>query len=383
MPDVMKVEYNVRVLQEAASLQSADYDVKVVGFSNKTQKRSFEVGGVSVISFYLHDSRRGFGKILRILTALKVFAGIYLFTLFYKADIYHAHNFHVLPVCFLSAIFHRGKLIYDTHESWIIHQNMKYHPEHVCAFIIEKLFLRFVDAFITVNEMVANFYAKTYGVLHGVILYNTRKFEPIKNKNLIRKKCGFSKNDVIVLFVGGFWPSGRSIMELIQSTKYLADKFKIVFMGYGSNNMLAKMRREIRAGCAESNVFILAAQPPGKVMDYVMSADIGANLIQREGRAQDFQSPWKLFEYLLGGLPVVSTNLPFHRKVYEKYNIGLLCDGTNSPESIADAITQIATNKSDLFTYRANARRAAEKQFNWEKQEEKLVQLYKEVLNEQ
>ena len=62
MPDVMKVEYNVRVLQEAASLQSAGYDVKVVGFSNKTKKRCFEVSGLSVISFYLHDSRRGFGN---------------------------------------------------------------------------------------------------------------------------------------------------------------------------------------------------------------------------------------------------------------------------------------------------------------------------------
>ncbi len=379
MPDIMKVEYNVRVLQEAQSLQRSGYEVYVVGFSNKTKSRHFTINGIKVVSFYLHDARKGKEKILRLFSALNMILRINLFIIFYKANIYHAHNFHVLPACFFSALFHKGKLVYETHETWTIHRKQKCHPEHIFALIIETIFLRFISAFITVNEMVAQYYVQKYHIKNPLVLYNTRRMLPLKRKNLIRKKINIEKSKKIILFVGGFWASGRGIMELIRSSQYLDEKFAIALLGYGSDNMITNMEKEITKWKAQNKVYLLPPKPPDKVMDYVMSADIGVNLIKHESEAQDFQSPWKLFEYCMAGLAVVSTDLPFHQKVHKKYKIGPLVSRNNNPKNIALVVNDLIKEPEKLSLYKKNARKAAETEYNWENQEKKLLFLYKQL----
>lgn len=379
MPDIMKVEHNVRVLQEAKCLINDGYEVLVLGFSNKTKEKYFSVEGVNVVSFYLDDSRKGAAIFSRIWSAVKMILSINLFILKYKADVYHAHNFHVLAACFISAKFHKAKLVYDTHESWTIHKNKKFHPEHITAFIIEKLFLHKPTGFITVNEMVADYYYQKYSVNNAVILYNNRPLIPLQKFDLIRKDLALSKETKIALFVGGFWPTGRPLLEIIESGRYTQDNIAIVLIGYGSKSFIQKMNDLINHLNLQKKVFILPAKNPGDVMNYVMSADIGLNLIKRESRAQDFQSPWKLFEYCMGGLAIISTDLPFHKKVYAKHEIGILCDTNNSPESIADSINSMLSDEQKMHTYKINARKAAEEEYNWPVQEKKLLNLYRKI----
>jgi len=379
MSDLMKVEHNVRVLQEAKSLKKAGYDVLIVGFSNTTKERNLTIEGINVVSFYLNDSRKGIGKACRSLTAIIMILRVNLLILSYKADIYHAHNFHVLAASYLSSLIHRGRLIYDTHESWTIHRAKKFHPEHIFAFIIEKFFLRNLLGFVTVNEMVAQYYANLYGINRAVILYNSRPIVPLTRKNLIREELRLKDETKIALFIGGFWPSGRPLLEIIESGKYLSDNVAIVLIGYGSKSFVQKMIDTIKNNNLEKKVFIMPPKTPGEVMNYVMSADIGLNLIKREGRAQDFQSPWKLFEYCMGGLAIVSTDLPFHKKVYTKHEIGLLCDTSNSPQSIANSVNSLLVDENKLSIYKKNSRSAAENEFNWEIQEKKLLNLYNNV----
>jgi glycogen synthase len=381
MPDVMKVEHNVRVLQEAQSLQRAGYKVNIVGFSNKTKKRKLMISGINVISFYLHDSRTGAGKLYRYWSGLMMILGINLYVLTHKANIYHAHNFHVLPACWLASKLYGGKLIYDTHETWTIHRNKKYHLEHIFAYIIEKVFIHGIDAFITVNEMIVDYFKSFYKLNKPFItIYNTRDIVPINSKNLIRSILPIKDDEKIVFFVGGFWPNGRGIFELIDASKYLHHTCKIVLMGYGSSDMLRKMKQRIEENDASEKVFILPPQPPEKVMDFVMSADIGVNLIKRESKAQDFQSPWKLFEYCMGGLAVVSTDLPFHREVYTRYDIGAICATDNNPEDIADKVNKLVVSPN-YSAYKKAARTAAEEEYNWSNQEKKLLGLYQTFNN--
>lgn len=376
MPDMMKVEHNVRVLQEARSLEKAGFHVRVIGFSNKTRKRRFTVEGIDVVSFYLHDARSGKGKVYRYWSGLMTFLGITLYTLTHRADYYHAHNFHVLPACWLAAKLIGGKLIYDTHETWTIHRDRKYHPEHVFAFLSEWLFLRGIDGFITVNEMIVEYYQRFYKLKkRSEVLYNTREVVPPGKKDLIRQLLPISPENKIILFVGGLWPNGRGIFELIDSSVYLDPSFRVVFLGYGSDAILSRMKARIRELNKTDIVYILPPQPPGKVLDFIMSADIGMNLIRRESRAQDFQSPWKLFEYCMGGLPVVSTDLPFHRKVYRRFDIGALCRTENDPKDIAQTISRVF-NSTGFNKFHEQARLAAEEEFNWGVQERKLIRLY-------
>ncbi len=381
MPDIMKIEYNTRVLQEATSLMKNKYEVHVLGFSNVTKTFKSKTDGVSCYSYYLSDYRSGIKKISRYLTALRMLLGINLFIIRDKFDVCHAHNFHVLPAAVIAAKIRRKKVVYDTHETWTIHHNKKSHPEHILAFIVEKLFLRFVDGFITVNEMIVDYYRKKYNLKEGIVLYNTRPILPLTKSKLIHKEIGINGNKRIILFQGGFWGKNRGIFELIEASQYINNKAVIILLGYGSPEHIKQIKEKISLYKLDEKVMIMSAKPPNELLKYTMSADIGINFINRIGKAQDFQSPWKLFEYCMAGLAVISTDLPFHRKVHKKYKIGPLVGTDNNPNDIAKVINDLIKSPVKLSRYKRNARKAAENEFNWETQEKKLLRLYKEIMN--
>lgn len=379
MPDMMKIEYNTRIFQEAKSLKKKGYRVTLLGFSNKEKRFYRRINGIDCFSYYLEDRRSGIHKIYRYFTSLSMIFRITLFILKKKYDVYHAHNFHTLPASVISAKIHKAKVIYDTHESWTIHKAQKLHPEHIFAFIAEKIFLRFVDRFVTVNEFVREFYKEKFMIKDGVVLYNNHPLKPLKRIRIFHNELNLEPYKIIVLFQGGFWNKARGIKELIESAKYTDKRAVIVFLGFGSPDMLDKMNSLIRQHNLESKVFIIQPKPSDEILEFTMSADIGMNLINREGKAQDFQSPWKLFEYCMAGLAVVSTDLPFHQKVHKKYKIGPLVSRNNNPKNIALVVNDLIKEPEKLSLYKKNARKAAETEYNWENQEEKLLLLYKQL----
>jgi glycosyltransferase involved in cell wall biosynthesis len=382
MADVMQVEHNVRVIQEAQTLAENGYKVDIVGFSNfekRFAKRT--ISGIRCYSFYLSNERRGFGKLRRYWSAYKMIIGINLFILLRTYDIYHAHNFHSLIFSLISAKIKGKKLIYDSHESWTVHRQKKYHLEHIFAYIIEKLSMPFIDGFISVNEMVVDYYEKLYRSNNNTVLYNTRKLIPLKMSKTIHNELNINPEKDVVLFQGGFYDKMRGIFELIDAAGLISDNCIVVFIGFGPEPTINAMKEKIKGKKLEGKVFILPPKDPDKLMNYTISADIGMNLIKKAGRAQDFQSPWKLFEFCMAGLAVISTDLPFHKKVHEKHNIGFLIGGENDPKEIADRVNWLISDRKMLDNYKKNARQAAENEFCWEKQEQKLIQKYKKLLS--
>ena len=379
MPDIMKVEYNTRVLLEAASLMKNNYEVNVLGFSNLDKSFEKKIDGIKCYSFYLCDVRSGLKKIYRYFTALKMFLGIGCLILKKKYDIYHAHNFHTLPLSVISARLRKKKVIYDTHESWTIHREKKFDLEHIISFIFEKTFLPYIDGFITVNELVNKYYQEKFGIKNGIVLYNTPRIVRLKKNKYFHRELKLDSKKVIVLFQGGFWGKNRGIFELINASKHIRDEAIIVLLGFGTPDLISKIKSKIIDSKLEKKVFIFPPKSPERLLDYTMSADIGMNLINREGRAQDFQSPWKLFEYCMAGLAVISTDLAFHRKVHKKYKIGPLIKTNNNPKDIAKTVNKLIEEPLKLAKYKENARKAAEVEFNWENQEKKLLSLYKNL----
>ena len=84
----------------------------------------------------------------------------------------------------------------------------------------------------------------------------------------------------------------------------------------------------------------------------------------------------------MAGLAIVSTDLPFHRKVHKKYKIGPLVSKDNDPSDIASAVNDLIESPLKFSRYKRNARKAAENEYNWGVQEKKLLRLYKELMND-
>jgi glycosyltransferase involved in cell wall biosynthesis len=83
----------------------------------------------------------------------------------------------------------------------------------------------------------------------------------------------------------------------------------------------------------------------------------------------------KIFEYMAVGLPVVTSNFPLYRDVVEASECGL-CVDPEDPAEVADALEHILANPKAADRMGMNGRLAAERTYNWEHEEAKLLALY-------
>ena len=88
--------------------------------------------------------------------------------------------------------------------------------------------------------------------------------------------------------------------------------------------------------------------------------------------------PNKLFEYMAAGLPVVASNLPHWIKIIESNNCGLIVD-PKDPEAVRAACLELINNPQKAQELGRNGRNAVIQKFNWDVEEVKLLDLYKNL----
>ena len=87
--------------------------------------------------------------------------------------------------------------------------------------------------------------------------------------------------------------------------------------------------------------------------------------------------PNKLFEYTMAGLPVIVSNMKEMREMVEKYDMGIVVK-EETVDSINKAIDKIL--ESNTKQMKRNARKCSQDNA-WEKQEIKMIDEYKRVLD--
>ena len=88
--------------------------------------------------------------------------------------------------------------------------------------------------------------------------------------------------------------------------------------------------------------------------------------------------PTKLFEYMAAALPVIASDFPLWREIVDGARCGLLVDPT-SAESMAEAMKWILAHPKEAEDMGRRGREAVAKRYNWDREAEKLVQLYRRL----
>jgi glycosyltransferase involved in cell wall biosynthesis len=276
------------------------------------------------------------------------------------AQIYCANDLDTLLVTIIAAGLDRI-IVYDSHELW---PDMMLAPESVktIARSIERILIRRADIVMTVNEFIATELESRYSLKHSPqVVYNCPKNDyPLpRTKHYIATK--------VALYQGLYAPE-RGLENLIKAADYLLPNIHLVLRGYGiieqELRSLAKGRRNVQF------------DKPVKMNDLVFAAskaDVGLIPYLPSNLCNYLASPNKLFEYILAGLPVVASNIPFMRKVVLANDIGALFDARD-PHSIANAINQ-STREHILRRQRANLATVAAK-YNWDVESKKLLKAY-------
>jgi glycosyltransferase involved in cell wall biosynthesis len=295
-----------------------------------------------------------------------------IFLLFRKEDLLVSNDLDTLPASFLASRFKTWPLIYDSHEYFTEL------PELVGrSFIqgiwrwIEKRILPRIDFASTVSLSVALAYQQHYGVKMEII-----RNLPFGNRKEARRPdlldCGPKK---IIIYQGAL-NVGRGLERMITAMQYL-DDFKLQIFGDGDiNEQLKKLSKQLRL---EDRVYFMGRYPFEELKGYTRQASLGISLEEDIGLNYRYALPNKLFDYIQAGIPVLVSDLPEMKNVVEEYDIGRVVKDPD-PELLANQVKEMMNSDELRMRWKKNLRKAAD-ELCWEKEEEKLLDLYRKALS--
>ncbi len=355
---------DVRIFQkECVSLAKNGYDVYLVGQGKSRIEKGVNVIGIGDLS---HN---------RINRMIKSTRAIYNKALELDCDIYHFHDPELWPYG-LKLKQKRKKVIFDSHEFYREQLKRKHYIPKKITNIIAKIYtmyerqsLKKIDAVIfpcTINGknpfegMCKNFeYVNNTPILSE--LYDRFDAKVCKHKNSVCYIGGLTESRGITNAVKATYIAGASL--------FLAGRIAPTY-----KNKLELMPEFI-------NTKYVGVLNRLEVNDFLQHCQVGLATLLNEGQYLMAENlPTKVYEYLSLGLPVIISRTPYNEKIIKKYQFGLVANPTNVIE-ISEKIRHILNNPEEAKRMGENGRKAIKEEFNWEKEEKKLVSLYERVLD--
>ncbi|MEN8907554.1 MAG: glycosyltransferase family 4 protein, partial [Clostridiales bacterium] len=115
-----------------------------------------------------------------------------------------------------------------------------------------------------------------------------------------------------------------------------------------------------------------------KDVQRVYNISIAGLVILHPTKSFYYSLPVKMFEYMAMGLPVIATNIPLWKEIIDKYNCGI-CVTYDNIEEIAEAIKKLVSLPKLAAKLGENGKIAVHNHFNWEEEEKKLLNFYKDL----
>lgn len=358
------IEYDSRILKELEALKDL-YSTFAIGTNIHSSDLKKPID--NVYTFNINKLRL---KSLRPFSTVICYFFYYLYALgkllILRPTIVHVHDYIMLPLAvfynFLK--FNDVKIIYDAHELES-HTNGLTKCRQKIIYQIEKLLLKQIDYLITVSTSIKEwYYTKLYSG-PSQIIYNYPQVS-VGNSSIDLKKR-FSVDGFLFMYLGAFMP-GRGISIIIDTFKNLPKKYEVVFMGYGvlENEIIEASKKNI-------NIHYQEKVPHDEVVDVASTADYGLCLIETISLSDYYALPNKLFEYLASSLPVITSNNKELKTFINKHSVGVCINPT------VENLTKLIISES-YPVCSPEALKHIEDEYSWEKQQEKLQSIYKDIL---
>lgn len=288
------------------------------------------------------------------------------------ADVYHFHDPELLKAG-LKLKKNGKKVIFDYHENfaeflltkdWLPRPLRK--PASALFYHFEKKYLSKYDAIISVTPFIVD----------RLLTYNTNTYQ-ITNYPLQIDISDQRKWDKSICFVGGIVPQWmhHNIVKSLENTEctyQLAGEFAPL-----------SYKEELEQEVGWTHVNYVGRVDYNDLFSFMQISSAGVAI-------RDYNDPNvgykkgslgvnKFFEYMMAGIPIISSGNDEWKKIIKKYKCGLIVN-PNDCESIAEAINYIVNNPSEAKRMGDNGQKAAKEQFNWGTQEKILFHIYENIL---
>jgi glycosyltransferase involved in cell wall biosynthesis len=297
-----------------------------------------------------------------------------------QADIYHAHVETALLACYIAAILRRKPFIIDTPDLTLSDPHVTRWPwlKGPVIRIIRHIVLS-CAGYITASPFYIQELNRLYGAKEVTLIKNVPPFQRVPKSDRLRQYLGLNPDTRIALYQGGLQPN-RSLDILVHAASFLETNIIIVMMGPAVKTTQNKLENLIACKGVVDRIKIIPPVPYEDLLTWTASADIGLTIFQPNySRSIQFTLPNKLFEYMMAGLPVLSSQLDAVAEIIKTYDIGMLLPSV-TPSDVVAAINAMLADTTSLTRMQKNALEAAKNEFYWEKESLRLIQLYQNIL---
>lgn len=295
-----------------------------------------------------------------------------------RADVYHAHDVIGLPVCFLAAWVRHKALIFDVHELPMVQPHLRRHAfVRMMALLLLRLMMTRCAAIITVSPQIADELRHSLTKKQTIIVRNIPDYVEPRWTNRIREYLHLGPMTRIALYQGLF-QSNRSLDMLIQAAPFLDPDIVCVFMGKGEQQPM--LEQLIVSLHMEDRVKFVPFAPFDELLSWTSSADLGLLIFDPEiSLSIRYCLPNKFFEYLMAGLPILTSALDAVVDVVTEYDLGRIVPDL-TPLHIAQAINMMLADIEAWQRYHLNSLHAARDAFRWDREKMNLVECYRQIV---
>lgn len=238
--------------------------------------------------------------------------------------------------------------------------------------------LKKVDHLITVSNKLKAKVNEMVGIVNNIsVIYNgadAEKFKPI-SKEIAKGKLNINETNRVILFVGNLIPV-KGVNFLIESFARLQREYKkndIVLYLIGDGIEKETFISMVKRLNIEKDVFFKGKRPHNEIPLWLNIADIFVLPSISEG------FPTVIPEAMMCGVPIVATDVGGISEAIIDNENGLLIE-SKSVEELTKAINTFLNN--DQFKLKViEAGKRYSTDFTWEKNAEKTIKLYEEVLS--
>jgi len=282
-----------------------------------------------------------------------------------RFDVIHCHDFDTLAIGIRLKKRLRLPLVYDAHEIWG-YAMMKGLPRWRANMLLraEKRLVRKVDRIINVCEPQKGYFEsitdKPISVIMNCKGLQSLEYQPPDNK------------DFILLYIGSL-QEDRAVLMLVPAAKELPG-VRCLIGGAGHPGYVQDLKQE----CSKtSNVTFIGRIPFDEVIPMTTKADAVFCMFNPGDPNSLIGMPNKLFEAMVCGRPIICTKGTYSGEVTEQEEVGLAVEYTE--DALKQAIIRLRDNPELRERLGRNALKAAISKYNWKKEEEKLLELYRSL----
>lgn len=356
-----------RVWKVSKSLSGLGYEPVVVAMHNDGLEEREALAGVDVNRIKLFTRPWPKWKPVQFLKYLEfVIRASFRYR---KSDLVHCNDLNALPIGLLIKFFGRNvKVVYDCHEYETEVNGIGGVEKHAKKWL-ERFLINYADQIITVSESIANEYSRLYAIPKPHIVLNCPPYIDLPKFDLFRENLGIRMGQKIFLYQGGL-SNGRGIELLLEafSNNMESDEHVLVLMGYGP------LEEVVREKAAESQaIFFHPAVAPSSLLKYTSSADYGILFYEDSCLNHRYCSPNKIFEYLMAGIPVITSNLVEMRRLVETEEVGVVAEHN----TVGGFHQAVISSVSQQYIMIQNNVLEARKKYCWEEQEKVLKEVYR------